>query len=250
MIAIVIVTMAHYGFLLATCLALRVVGRPTLPWRMRLFRSWSRTLSSIMGMRLAVEGAPPAPPFVLVANHVGYVDVLALSALVPGIFIAKAEIGGWPFIGAICRSVNTVFIDRRRIRDISRVLDDVNAMLHAGYGIVMFPEGRTSDGAAVHPFRSPLLEVAARVGKGVHHATLTYATPDGAPPARDVVSWHGGKNLVVHLYRLLTLPGFEARISFGEEGVRGDDRKELARRLHAAVSGSFTPLATDREAVG
>jgi 1-acyl-sn-glycerol-3-phosphate acyltransferase len=85
------------------------------------------------------------------------------------------------------------------------------------------------------PFRPPLLESAARAGLPVWYATISYRTPDGWPPAREVVCWWADMSFGPHLLKLLGLPGFDARLVFGEQPVVESDRKLLAKRLRQEV---------------
>lgn len=215
-------------------------------WANRVFRRWAAVLAWLLGMRLEVRGEAPRPPFLLVCNHLSYVDVLLLGAAAGGVFVAKREIASWPLVGSLCRAANTVFIDRGAKRDLVRVARLIDGALEAGRGVVLFPEGTTGDGAALLPFRSSLLEVAVREGLQVHCAGIAYRVPDGGPAARRAVCWHGGVPFLPHALRLLALPGFEARVRFSPRTLEGDDRKRLARRLRDETARQLAALDADR----
>lgn len=214
-------------------------------WNSFVFRCWSRFGLRLCGARLTVHGEPPQAPFFLVANHLGYVDILVLASRLDAVFIAKAEIAGWPVMGLASKLVRTVFVDRRLKRDIPRVLAEIEDRLRYEQGVVLFPEGTSSRGSDVQPFRPALLEVAARADHPVHHASLAYRTLPGEPPAHLAVCWWGERPFLPHFVRLLAMPGFEAAVTFGEETVRLSDRKQLAARLESAVAASFVPSATE-----
>lgn len=211
-------------------------------WRVRVFRSWARTAAAILGVRLGVSGAPPRPPFLLVVNHLGYADVVALAASCECVFVAKKEVGAWPVVGRLCRRVGTIFIDRRSRRDIPRALSLVESALDQGLGVVLFAEGTSTRGAGVLPFKSPLLEAAARRGLPVHYASLSYRTPPGEARAETAVCWWGDMTFPRHFFELLKLKSFRADLSFGEEAIREGDRKALAGRLWMAVCARFVPV--------
>lgn len=215
--------------------------------RMRVFQRWARRMASALGMRIEVRGEPPRPPFFLVSNHLGYVDIFLLGSALPCTFVAKAEVADWPVIGAMCKSVNTMFIDRTHKRDIPRVLDRITALLDSRQGVVFFPEGTSTSGERVQRFRPSLLEAAARGSIPVRYATLSYSTPAGSSPARHSVCWWGGTGFAEHLLRLLQLPEFGATLTFGEEPIVAADRKSLADRLHAAVAANFEPVRGGEE---
>lgn len=201
----------------------------------RLFRTWARSASRILGMRIEVEGPAPSPPFFLVANHLSYVDVVALGSVVDCVFVARGDVARWPLLGRLCRTVGTIFIDRRNKRDIPRVLALIQENLSLGRGIVVFPEGTSSEGATVLPFNPSLLEAAARAGIPVSYASLSYETPPSAAPARLAVCWWGDMKFTGHLLGLFRLPGFLAKITFGQETMRERSRKELASKVRQAV---------------
>lgn len=230
--------------------AAQVVGGLLAPWprlharvRARILRFWARRMVWILGMRTTVEGVPPEAPFLLVSNHLSYVDVFALGAQTGATFVAKSEIGGWPLAGWICRTAGVIFVDRGAKRDLLRVKKRIDHALERGRGVVLFAEGTTSRGEAILPLKPSLLQVAAAADLPVHWATLSYHTPRGELPAVDSVVWWGGEGLLSHARRCLRLSGFEARLTFGPEPIRETDRKVLARKLYAAMAASFTPTA-------
>ena len=211
-------------------------------WRALVFRAWARAVCRIAGMRVGVRGVPPRGAFLLVSNHLGYMDVVALASVSDCVFVAKSEVAGWPVLGRLCRSVNTIFVNRRRRRSLPGVIERVERALGAGSGVVVFAEGTSTGGASVEPFRSPLLDIAARKAMPVHFASLSYRTPPRCPPAREAVCWWGDMTFLKHLYGLFALPRFDAEVVFGEQPVRDGDRKALARKLWAAVSAQFVPV--------
>jgi len=211
------------------------------------FRSWSRSLCRLFGVRVRVEGAAPKAPFVLVSNHVSYLDILALGTELRCVFVAKAEIDGWPLFGAMCRSVRTIFIDRKVKRKLPAVLEQIEATLAAGQGIVIFAEGTSGAGHVVLPFRSSLLELPARLGRPVHWAALGYRVIGDAAPVHLAVTWWADMPLGAHLWSLLQLRGVEARLVLGREPVAHTDRKRLSDALHRAVSSAFEPMVDAAE---
>lgn len=197
-------------------------------------RVWARAAARVIGMRVRVHGAPPEPPALLVANHLGYVDVIALWSVASGVFVAKAEVGGWPLVGPLGRILHTLFLDRGRKRDLLRVLAGMDQALASGRSVLFFAEGTSTRGDRVLPFKSSLFEAAVRARVEVACASLSYRTPEGAPPAELAVCWWGDMTFPDHVYALLRLPGFDADLRFADAG-HGDERKALARRAHAIV---------------
>lgn len=249
-IALLVFVLVMYSWLmvsslvLATFNALRGRGfwSTTDVWRSGLFHSWGRWVLRVLGIRLTVRGTPPAAPFLLVSNHLSYLDILVLASQLPAVFIAKSEVKDWPLLGTLCRLVDTQFIERQRKNDILRMLKRITEILDSGRGVVFFPEGTTSNGQGVQPFKPPLLAVAAQSGQPVAYAALSYAVPPGNPPASVSVCWWGGAGFTGHFLTVLRMPRIDASVSFGDKRIHEQDRKALAERLQAAVSKEFVPV--------
>lgn len=209
----------------------------------RGLRLWARTAVALLGVQLEVRGTPPTRPSLLVANHLSYVDIFLLATQTSALFVAKSEVATWPVIGLFCRSFHTVFIDRKRKRDLPRVIEEIATALRQGRTVVLFPEGTSTSGALVLPFKSSLFEAAARVGVSVSWASLTYRTFEERPPASHAVCWWEDMTFVPHLYALLQLPRFRATITFSDTPLATANRKTLAARAWVGVAGHFTPVA-------
>lgn len=227
------------------CLALLLIplSRRAEEWcRRMLLRVWAIGAAAIIRMRIRIEGTPPKPPYYLVTNHLSYLDIVLLSRTAGCIFVSRADLKGLHILGFMATVMNTIYIDRSRARDTHRVNQLLDEALDKGYGVHMFAESRISQDAKVHPFKPPLLEPAVRRGMPVHYAALSYSTPEGAPRARDVIVWKEGVSLGQNMLMVLSLPKFDAVISFGDEPMFASDRKELAAMLYKATLERFTPV--------
>jgi 1-acyl-sn-glycerol-3-phosphate acyltransferase len=194
-------------------------------------------------MRVKVKGTRPKPPFFLVTNHLSYTDMAALRYVVEGVFVAKAEVRGWPVAGKICKDMGTIFIDRSNRRDIPRAGELIVERLDAGEGVIVFPEGTATDGReGVLPFNSSFLEFAARRSLPVSYASITYQTPHGETPAHLAAAWGEDISFFKHMWRLLKVREYTAILHFGDEPIAAADRKQLASELHSRVSEIFVPV--------
>lgn len=211
-------------------------------WRSLILRLWSRSLLCVLGVRVEVSGEPPRAPFLLVANHLSYLDILVLGSVVGPTFVAKSEIADWPVIGMLCRSVNTIFVDRSLRRDLPRVMRCIDAELRLGQGVVLFAEGTSSQGATVLPLRPSLLEPAVRTQLPVACAALGYRTVEPDKPAYLTVCWWGGRGFIEHALAFLRLQRVDASLVFGKRVFPGSDRKALAEEIREAILEVFAPL--------
>ncbi|MDG2148603.1 MAG: lysophospholipid acyltransferase family protein [Planctomycetota bacterium] len=208
---------------------------------------WARGVCLIIGLQVDVQGSPPEPPFILVSNHLSYIDIVTLMSVIPGVFVAKSEVANWPLLGPLSRVASTIFVDRQSKKDVVRVNAEIDRILARGEGLIMFPEGTSSQGRSVLPFRSSLLQPACSAGHPVNYASLSYHTPSGAPPAEMSVCWWGDMTFGDHFWGLLQLPSIEGSISFGDQSVAAGSRHELAHALQIAVIENFRPVSDTPE---
>ncbi|MEA2690720.1 MAG: hypothetical protein QOJ16_107 [Acidobacteriota bacterium] len=238
-----LVILGGFPLVLLGRLLLGAAPRARARFTARFFSGWARLALWLLNVRVETSGVAPRPPFLLVANHLSYLDVLVLASRLPTVFVSKAEVRGWPLLGPICTALGTIYIDRRQRRDIPRVMAEIEAALDRGLGVVFFPEGTSSRGDTVAPFKPSLLELPARLGRPVHHATLGYRTPPGEPPAHEAVCYAGDVPFARHALGILELRGILATLHLDPEPIVEADRKLLAERLRAAILERFAPVA-------
>lgn len=228
-------------FFLGLPLTLRSPGRRR---RLRdaVFGTWARASLACVGVRVEIRGTPPRGPCFLVANHLVYLDIWVIAAATSAVFVAESGIERWPFFGFMARRLSIIFIDRTNKRTIPEVNRRIEEALARGHVLAVFPEGTTGDGRSVLPFRSSLLEPAARGGYPVAWATIEYRTRAPDPPAAEVVVWKRGLRLPLHARRLLLLDRVDATLTFGQETVRGNDRKALAAELQGRIGSALSTV--------
>jgi 1-acyl-sn-glycerol-3-phosphate acyltransferase len=168
---------------------------------------YHRLLCRLFGIRLTVVGnLPPPGPCLVISNHVSWLDIVILSAVMPLSFVAKREVSRWPFFGTLARLQRTVFVDRQRRHTTAKVADSVAGRLAAGEAIVLFGEGTSHDGASVLPFKSSLFAAATAPHIDIVPVTLAYRSHWGLPMSRrerPSFAWYGDMNLLSHLWNFM-----------------------------------------------
>lgn len=200
---------------------------------------WVKVYLAIIGLRVLAEGTeaiqnrPSQRGLLIIANHVSYLDVLVLASLTPCVFVAKKEVHGWPLFGLAAKCGGTIFVDRTRKSAVAAVAEAMESALKQGVNVVLFPEGTSTDGHHVLPFKSPLLEPIVRTGSAVIPVAIAYQAPQ-ADPATELCYW-GDMTLIPHLWNVFRKTEIQAHVVFGVPEQSRMDRKTLAQKLHVDV---------------
>lgn len=236
------------------------------PSAARRFPHWyHRQVCRLLGVRLHIEGAvSPDRPVLLVSNHTSWLDIPVLSAVAPVSFVAKREVGNWPFVSALARLQRTVFVDRDRRSAAGHSASEIARRLAEGDTIVLFAEGTSSDGNRVLPFLTSLFAAAKPpVASGEASATpavvqtlsLVYTRLHGVPLGfadRPFVGWYGDMEMTSHAWSLLKAGPLDVAIRIGDPVPLADfaDRKVLARHTEREVRRNVTSLLRAEEVSG
>ena len=226
--------------------------RLALPLATRLPVWWHRRALAALGVRVEVIGAPVGDrPLLVTPNHCSWLDIPVIASLMPISFVAKAEVATWPLFGLFAELQRTVFVDRTRRTATGKAANELAERLAAGDCMVLFPEGTSSTGDVVLPFRSALLGAARTAIAGGGHErvwvqplTVAYTRIAGMPigrAERPRVGWYGDMDLAGHLWGVFTAGGIDVEIVWGEARPfdAGTDRKALAGDLERAVRGDL-----------
>jgi 1-acyl-sn-glycerol-3-phosphate acyltransferase len=217
---------------------------------------YHRTCCRILGLGVEIRGTmSTAAPTLFVSNHLSYLDIEVLGSLIPGSFVAKTEVGTWPFFGALARLQRTVFVDRNRRGSADAQRDSLQSRLEAGDNLVLFPEGTSSDGNRTLPFKSALFAAAGLRIDGkpltVQPVSLACTTLDGIPLGRrlrPIYAWYGDMDLVPHLWNVVKQGQLRIIVIFHPpvtlETVRS--RKALADHCWRAIAGGVSDANAGR----
>jgi 1-acyl-sn-glycerol-3-phosphate acyltransferase len=219
-------------------LLLGVTLLPVLPLlnghgRRAAARTWARAVLGALGVRLVARGRPPAGRALLVANHISWLDIVALMAAVPVRMVAKHDVRRWPVIGALAAAGGTIFIDRTRPRSLPVTVAEVAAALRAGGVVAAFPEGTTWCGASAGRFRGAMFQAALDAGATVVPVSIRY----GRGPT--TAAFLGDDSLWTSLRRVLAVPRLEVTLTATPalHPEAAATRQQLARVAEAAVRG-------------
>jgi len=189
---------------------------------------WSRFACRVLGIRIRTHGSMPSSGL-LVSNHLSYLDIVVLSSIRPCVFVAKRDVARWPLFGWLAHAAGTIFVDRERRFSSRKAVEVVRQAIGTGSVVVLFPEGTSSDGSTVLPFKSALLESAVQLRPTITAASIDYDVDDGS--VSDEVCYWRDMTLVPHLFNLFFKREIRANYSFSPARIRAGDRKQLAREL-------------------
>jgi 1-acyl-sn-glycerol-3-phosphate acyltransferase len=221
-----------------------------------LARIYWATLARLLGLTVRVIGQPAGGgdrPVVFVSNHSSWLDVPVLGGQLDACFVAKSEVSRWPLIGTIARLGRTAFVSRRRGATLDE-RDSMRGRLATGDNLILFPEGTTSDGSRVMPFRSTFFAIA----EGEHPpliqpVSVVYDRLAGLPTgraSRPLFAWYGDMDIASHYWRLAQHCGLRATVLLHAplDPAQFSDRKALSRAVWGAVAEGAATLRQNRPA--
>lgn len=227
------------------------------PWMRGLPVFYHRSVAWLTRVKIRVIGRPSEMhPTLFISNHVSWLDIVVLSAAVPASFVAKSEIAGWPFFGTLARLQRTVFVDRNTRQRTAEHRDEMRERLIQGDNIILFPEGTSSDGLRVLPFKSAFFAVAEQPVNGrpltVQPVSIGYASLNHMPVGRRwmrIFAWVGDEDLLPHLWQFLKAGPCEAVVEFHAAVTIEDftSRKDMAAHCRQCVLEGLSDITAGRE---
>jgi len=215
----------------------------------KLARNFTLLLRLILNIKVTVlgdDGQVERGGYVVIGNHVGYVDGIVLGSVFPVIFVSKREVKSWPLIGQWTTLCGTIFIDRRRKGKVVSLIDEMRRKLNQDANILLFPEGTSTNGERMLPFQTVPLAAPLRNRSIIVPVTLAYKSVDEQPVTvanRDLIYWYGDMDFVSHFWNLLGLRSIEVLVTLQPqiECFHYDDtaagRKKLAEDCYSRVLG-------------
>jgi len=204
------------------------------PLKHRAVRLWQRGLMRVFGFRMRRVGVPLPGAVMFVANHVSWIDIVALHGFRMMGFVAKREIASWPLVGWLATMGETIYHQRGSQESLGGVLHEMLARLRDGRAVGVFPEGRTRGGDAVGPFHARIFLAAVEANVPVQPVALRYG--EGGD-AQTVVAFGPTENFAQNFLRLLGEPARVADVVFLEPILPGDaeGRRRLAETARSRI---------------
>ncbi len=208
----------------------------------------SRRLLALLGIRVHIRHAERLRErsfgVLLVSNHVSYIDILVIASLTPSVFITSVELGSTLFLGMLARMGGSIFVERRKAFGLRNEIALIARLLAEGFTVVLFPEGTTSNGEKVRPFKNSLFDSAVAAGTGILPLCLRYTNINGEPVTarnRDNIFYYGGAVFSRHFRKFVTLESVDVEVLPLKtiKAPADASRKELAQEAHDAISGSY-----------
>src|SRR5688500_12026588 len=208
----------------------------------RAIRAWSAGMMRVFGFRMRRVGTPVPGATLFVANHVSWIDIVALHSQRMMGLVAKREIAGWPVIGWLAARGETIFHQRGNQESLGGVLHEMLARLRTGHSVGVFPEGRTRDGREVGPFHARIFLAAVEAGVPVQPVALRYGERGCA---QHVVAFQHGENFMQNFLRLLGEPARSGEVVFLAPIAPGDaaGRRRIAETARERIVAAMSKAA-------
>lgn len=206
--------------------------------RRQRHRAWSEGLLRDLGVRLEALGHPHPGAKLVVGNHVSWLDIISINAVMPARFVSKAEVADWPVVGRLVTAAGTLYLVRERRRDAMRVLGLMAQSLQNGDSIAVFPEGTTGPGGHIMPFHANLLQAAIDAPAPVQPVVIAYRERGHA--VSPSAAYVGDTDLLQSLWMIATARELVVRVEFLDaRTVAHADRRTLCEHLHQDMSAAL-----------
>lgn len=218
---------------------------PLLPLKLRkkMVQSWCIRLLRILKVKVVIHGDSTvlfgAKPYLLVANHISWLDIHIINSIRPVIFVAKADVSKWPIFGYLASMLGTIFLKREKLSDIKRVIQLMKDKFTNQEVVAIFPEGTSTDGKSVLPFKSNLFEAAHQAQVDVLPITIQYTENN---QYSDRAAFIGDMELIDSIKNILKGDKLVVHIHISGELSGQLTRQEMASQAHHLVSSIKIPL--------
>lgn len=214
---------------------------------MNVSRSCAKALKSL-NINLETTNAPNLDRrFLIVCNHLGYLDIFSLAASVPSLFVTSVEMKETPFLGLLTEMAGCMYVERRSRMNIHNEIKEIEEALNDGFNVVLFPEGKSTDGEKVLPFKKSLLMACSGSDANILPAVVNFQSINGEPMQhkfRDWVCWYGSMPFFVSVWNASQIARGHLKLDFLDEVVvdGGSDHRDVAQRAQSQIEAKYVGI--------
>lgn len=197
-----------------------------------------------LGFKLSLKGSAPKEGVMIIGNHMSYLDILIYLSFFEALFVTSVDMRERLFLGQVTRMGGCLFVERRNPRGLPKEMRSIKKFFAKGFSVCIFPEGTSSDGSTVLPFKNSMFQIPLETGCPVQPIVLKYSKIDDkdfGPETCDYVCWYGELGFFAHLMGLFTLKKVEAMLSVLPEidSNQFKNRKELSNHAHQILTQKY-----------
>lgn len=225
-------------------------GKELRAFRTRLIQRLASVALAVLGVQLVVEGEEnwrEGRNYLAVSNHLSYLDILLFASYRPMCFVSTVEVQKTPVLGQLAAAAGCIFVERRSRDNIKQEVETIANALRDGHSMIFFPEGTSTNGAQVLPFKRPFFAPALHAKVSVLPAVVQLLEIDGKPVTtanRDLLCWYGDMDFAPHLLALAGLRSVKVKLRILPEIPVSEttEREELVQRAQAAIHSTYQPI--------
>ncbi len=217
----------------------------------RIVSWYSSLFLKVLGCRIRVNQLPSRlnRNYLLVSNHLSYLDILIISSCFPGCYVTSQEIREMPFLGTITSLAGCLYVERRSRTNLKNEISEITCAIQHGLNVIIFPEGTSTNGEQVLRFRQPLFQSAIDSNKKIVPLSITYTQIDNKPVTtenRDRIFWYDDMTFPDHFAGLAAINHLDVsvHVSCPIRAVKAHSCAYLSQKAHTAVKSKFTPVLT------
>ena len=231
------------SFLLPIQAFLRIFKKPYLTIIPMIYH---RLVLKLLSIKIIIKGNIGEDGSLIVSNHASWIDIFIISSVIKTSFVSKSEVSKWPLVSWLAKLQGTIFINRNNPKELTKTASEIHDRISKKQNVVLFPEGTSSDGNRVLPFKSSIFILCELTGSklNIQPISIAYTKYNGLAMGRierTLIAWYGDMDLLTHLYKLIRSGSFEVELTFHNriDISEKKSRKDIARDCEVIVRDGF-----------
>ena len=208
---------------------------------------YHKIILKLLSIKIVVKGSLGEDGSLIVSNHASWIDIFIISSVIKTSFVSKSEVSRWPLVSWLAKLQRTIFIDRNNHKELTKTANKIQDRISNKQNVVLFPEGTSSDGNKVLPFKSSIFMLCelSEVSKfKIQPISIAYTKYNGLSMTRIermLIAWYGDMDLLSHLYNIIRSGSFEVEVTFHNriDISEKKSRKDIAGECEAIVRDGF-----------